>query len=77
MMGYKITRLKDGKYWLKIGNRIFIIEDLGYFPPDHCVRWEAYITDTVSRLCAGGALKHGSFNPPLNFNRITNDKFSR
>ncbi len=46
MMGYKITRLKDGKYWLKIGNRIFIIEDLGYFPPDHCVRWEAYITDT-------------------------------
>ena len=26
-----------------------------------------------SRLCAGGTLKHGSFNPPLNFNRITND----
>ena len=29
------------------------------------------------RLCAGGALKHGSINPPLNLNRITNDKYSR
>jgi len=35
------------------------------------------ITHNVLRLCAGGALKHESFNPPLNFNRITNDEFSR
>ena len=28
-------------------------------------------------LCAGGALKHESFNPPLNFNRITNDEYNR
>lgn len=24
------------------------------------------VTANGSRLCAGGALKHGSFNPPLN-----------
>jgi hypothetical protein len=30
-----------------------------------------------SRLCAGGALKHGSFNPPLNLIKRTNDEFSR
>jgi len=35
------------------------------------------ITGNVTRLCAGGASRHGSFNPPLNFNRITNDEFNR
>ena len=29
------------------------------------------------RLCAGGASRHKSFAPPLNFNRITNDEYSR
>ena len=28
-------------------------------------------------LCAGGASRHESFNPPLNLNRITNDEYSR
>ena len=28
----------------------------------------------VSRLCAGGASRLKSFNPPLMFNRITNDE---
>ena len=35
------------------------------------------ITANVLRLCAGGALKHESFNPPLNFNKITNDEYNR
>ena len=26
------------------------------------------------RLCAGGALKHGSFNPPLNLIKCKNDE---
>lgn len=46
MMGYKITRLKGGKYWLKIGERIFIIKDLGYYPPEQSIIWEAYTADT-------------------------------
>ena len=31
----------------------------------------------VWRLCAGGTLKHESFNPPLMFNWNTNDEYSR
>ena len=29
---------------------------------DGCLKWHI----TFSRLCAGGALKHESFNPPIN-----------
>ena len=35
------------------------------------------VAANVLRLCAGGALKHESFNPPLNFNKITNDEYNR
>ena len=35
------------------------------------------ISPNVLRLCAGGALKHGSFNPPLNSIKRTNDEHSR
>ncbi len=38
---------------------------------------ECSITANVSRLCAGGALKHESFNPPLNLIKRTNDEYSR
>jgi hypothetical protein len=35
------------------------------------------LAHNVIRLCAGGALKHESFNPPLNLIKRTNDEFSR
>ena len=35
------------------------------------------IAANVSRLCAGGASRHESFNPPQIFNWNTNDEYRR
>jgi hypothetical protein len=66
MNGLKLSQLKQVTentiQFLKCMNIILLLKKVAY---------------NVIRLCAGGALKHESINPPLNLIKRTNDEYNR